>query len=299
MSASSIHRRKPPVALLMSFALPGFGQLYNGQINKAIWLFLCFGLLSIPGLALIALFLPPSLTVPALALALLATVGLWVFGMADAWRVAGQSQEHLLKPWQLSGVYALVFLLCNALALPLLIGHVREHQVASYRIPSRSMEPSVLQGDVLFASKRYNRPEGGAEVQRGDIPNNRTQHYIKRVIALPGDRVRVAGHAVWVNDKPLTRREAPNASGIEVTEGTAGREWHVVWAQPDAAGAPVELTVPPGQAYVLGDNRSMSQDTRHFGTVPLSDIIGQARQVWFSSGAPSGMRWERLGHLVE
>ena len=304
MQQHSIHRRKPFVALAMSFVLPGFGQLYNGEPNKAIWLFLCFALLSIPGVAVIALYLPPPLMVSALTLGLVLTLAIWVFGMVDAWRVAGRLQDHVLAPWQLSGIYALTFLLCNALAMPLLINYVREHQVGSYRIPSQSMEPSVLQGDILFADKRYNRPEASTAVRRGDVaiftyPNNRTLNYIKRVVALPGDRVRVAGHAVWVNDTPLTLHEARTADGIDVTESIDGRQWHVKWA-PTAQPAPVlELTVPPGQAFVLGDNRSTSTDARHFGSVPLFDIVGKARQIWFSSDARTGVRWARFGTVLE
>lgn len=304
MQQHSIHRRKPLVALAMSFVLPGFGQLYNGEPNKAIWLFLSFALLSIPGVAVIALYLPPAWMIAALVVGLILALSIWVFGMVDAWRVAKRLQAHVLAAWQLSGVYALVFLLCNALAMPLLINHVRAHQVGSFRIPSTSMEPSVRQGDILFADKRYNRPEASTAVRRGDIaiftyPNNRTLNYIKRVIALPGDHVRVAGQAVWVNGQPLTVKAQPAPDGIDVTESIDGRQWQVKWA-PAAKPVPdVELTVPAGQAFVLGDNRSTSTDTRHFGTVPLFDIVGKARQVWFSADAREGVRWSRFGLVLE
>ncbi|MGC4059726.1 MAG: signal peptidase I [Aquabacterium sp.] len=303
MAHPSNHARKPLFALAMSLILPGFGQLYNGQPNKAIWLFLCFALLSIPGVAVIALYLPSAWTIPALVLGLLLTLGVWVFGMADAWRVARGLRGHVLQGWQLSGVYALVFLLCNLLALPLLINHVRERQVASFHIPSRSMEPSVMQGDILFADRRYNRPDSYTPVRRGDIaiftyPNNRTMSYIKRVVALPGDRVRMSGRRVWVNDQLLTTQETPTPQGVDVTESIDGHQWHVQWAKDTTPTPELSLAVPPGQAFVLGDNRSASVDGRSIGPVPLTDIVGKARQVWYSSHA-GHVRWERFGLVLD
>ncbi len=286
---------KPLTALLMSLVLPGFGQLYNGQVNKAMWLFLGFALLSVPGIAIAALYLPTVLTFPLLLLSAVAVLGLWLYAMADAWRqAAAQPHTAQLAPhiWQRSGTYALVFLLCNGLALPLLIDYVRSYQVEPFRIPSTSMEPAVLQGDFLFADKRYNRagwagiPGGGTTaIGRGDIaiftyPNDRTQKYIKRIIALPGDRVQVLGTQVSVNGVALARATAkPEANASKPQQS-------------------LDTTVPAGQVFVLGDNASASKDSRDFGTVPMQDVVGKARQVWFSSDA-NGIRWQRLGQVLE
>ena len=293
--------RKPAFALMMSLLLPGYGQLYNGELNKAIWLFLAFALLSIPGHVLIALYLPSGWMLAALVLGLASTLSLWLFGMIDAWRGARLRQDYVPAAWQLSGVYALVLIECNVVALPLLIGYVRAHQVESFRLPSSSMAPSVLQGDTIFADKRYNCPGCKQGVRRGDIaifsyPNERTLYYIKRIIALPGDRVRIRGNEVKVNDKPLKIQESAGPNGTQVTESDGNRQWQVQWTK--AASAEVEMTIPAGQVFVLGDNRSVSTDSRLFGTVPLQDVVGRARQVWFSHEGGS-IRWGRLGQVLE
>lgn len=295
--------RKPIFALMMSLVLPGFGQLYNGEPNKAIWLFLCFALLSIPGVALVALYLPNGWMMPALVISIISTLAIWLYGMTDAWRIARRKQDYIPQVWQTSGVYTLVLILCNILAMPLLIGYVRAHQVESFRIPSTSMVPSVLQGDFIFADKRYNCPGCKQRVKRGDIaiftyPNDRTLYYIKRIIGLPGDHVQVRDNEVWVNGQSLKVQATATPNGVQVTERDGSRQWQVIWAPVKERPPEADMTIPAGQVFVLGDNRNATKDSRYFGTVPLHDVVGKARQVWFSSNA-SGVRWGRLGEILE
>jgi hypothetical protein len=58
-------------------------------------------------------------------------------------------------------------------------------------------------------------------------------------------------------------------------------------------------TVPNGQVFVLGDNRGTAVDSRSIGTVPLADVLGVARQVWFSRSPTGGVRWERIGRRLD
>lgn len=296
-------RRKPLFALLMSFILPGFGQLYNGELNKAIWLLVGFALLTVPAVALIALYLPASWMLPALLGSLLLLGLLWVYGWVDAFRSARRQQDYVLKPWQISSLYPLVLLLCSVLALPLLTDFVRNNLVESLRVPSESMEPTVLKGDILFADKRYNRPGFKQAVQRGDIaifvyPNDRTTYFIKRIIGLPGDKVKIRGAEVAINGKPLRSQTQALAQGLLVTETDGKASWQVFWQDTRLQLPQTELTVPPGQVFVLGDNRTDSNDSRFFGTVPLRDVVGKARQIWFSAQGNT-LHWERLGKVLQ
>ena len=338
--------RRPLVAALASLILPGFGQLYNGDLNRAIWLFLGFAVLCIPAIALIALYLPDAMMLPTLLLGLLAALGVWAYSVWDAWRGACAHIGGPARAWQQSGVYALVFVLCDLLALPLLTLYVREHQVEPFYIPSASMEPSVRRGDRIWADKRYNCPGCKQGVHRGDIavfayPNDRSVRYIKRVIGLPGDQIQLKDRQVWVNGQPLQGPIAspavPPATGMPtratlttlIAETLDGRAWQAQWSEPAAppkstttgpaapasihtppaamlpslnraqttAATELKLTVPDGQVFVLGDNRQSSVDSRNFGTVPMQDILGRARQVWFSADG-NGVRWGRLGQVL-
>lgn len=295
--------RKPALAALMSLVLPGFGQLYNGEVNKAIWLFLLFAGVSQPALALAALYLPGAAMAAALLAGLLLTLALWLYGIADAWRTARRLPHYAVRPWQLSGTYMLVLVLCDLIVLPLTLNTIRTRQVESFRVPSSSMEPGVLRGDFFFADKRYNCPACRLGVRHGDIalfvyPNDRTQIYIKRIVGLPGDRVQIQGERLTVNGVVLTRQTRRGDGAVVTTEAWDDRQWRARWSSAPAPQADIEITVPPGQVLVLGDNRNISADSRRFGTVPLQDVVGKARQVWFSSG-DDGVRWSRLGQVLD
>ena len=297
-----IHPRRPLVAALLSLAMPGLGQLYNGCLNKALWLFLAFVAISVPGVTIAALYVPSVLMLPLLLASVLLTLGIWIGSIIDAWRAAARRSVYTRREWQVSGIYALLFLVGNAFILSLLVNTMREHMVQAFSIPSASMEPGILPGDFLFADKRYNCPECKTRVAAGDIgvfvyPNDRTLYYIKRVIGLPGDHVTIQGHRIAINGKSLTREDVADGEQGVAGEQFSQRSWKVQWSR-RPVGPDIDLTVPPGQIFMLGDNRDLSTDSRQFGTVPLADLVGKARQVWFSWGG-TGIRWGRLGKVLE
>jgi signal peptidase I len=298
---ADIDPRNPWIAAFFSFALPGLGQFYNGDLNKALWLFLGFLLIGVPGVTIAALYVPALLMLPLALVSALATLGVWGVAIADAWRVAARRQVYTRREWQVSGLYAVLFL-AGTLALVLAADTMRQQMVQTFRIPTAAMEPGILRGDMVFADKRYNCPGCAAPVARGDIgifvyPNDRAQYYIKRVIGLPGDQVSITSHGVTVNGRPLSRSEAVDGDHIVVTEQAGQHSWRVQWANTGET-REFALKVPPGQIFVLGDNRDANTDSRQFGTVPLADLVGKARQVWFSSGG-GGVRWRRLGKVLE
>jgi signal peptidase I len=198
-------------------------------------------------------------------------------------------------------MYLVVFCVCNLLVLPASVMYTRAHFIESFRVPAVSMEPTILQGDILFADKRYNCRGCKSGIRRGDIvvftyPNDRTMLFVKRIIALPGDKFRMDGRNVVVNGTTLAAPGGIGPAG-ESTEQIGGRSWQVRWGASDDSSL-LELTVPAGQVLVMGDNRGNSLDSRFFGTVPMEDVIGRVRQVWFSSGS-AGVRWGRIGTALD
>ncbi len=186
-------------------------------------------------------------------------------------------------------------------------------------VPSGSMRPTILEGDRIFVNKlayglrvplttswlaRWGVPA------RGDIvvfasPTGGAR-LVKRVVGLPGDRVRLAGNVLYIND--VAAGAEPGAHAVRLAGSpvpvvlaheTIGDVEHQIALTPALAalGADfAEVTVPGDACFVLGDNRDQSSDSRFIGFVPLASVYGQATHVALSLdysrlGRP---RWERF-----
>ena len=143
-------------------------------------------------------------------------------------------------------------------AFVLIFGFVRPFVIQPFWIPTESMVPTLEVGDRLFVNKfvyRFWEPERGDIVVFDDVDGGEDE-LIKRVVAVPGDRVRVVNGELRVNgelqDEPYVRVQRPNGS-------VYGPE-----------------RVPEGHVFVMGDNRGNSQDSRFFGPVPVENIRGEA-----------------------
>ncbi|MEP6645291.1 MAG: signal peptidase I [Acidobacteriaceae bacterium] len=174
--------------------------------------------------------------------------------------------------------------------------------VQAFQIPSESMEKTLLIGDYLLVDKlRYGgngfigRAVPYRDIQRGDVvvfhyPVNPSEHFVKRVAGMPGDRVRLINRRLYVNGTALEepyvqhtvrlhdvfRDEFPRLN-IPVP-GLEGR-W---WLQMKRLVEDGELIVPQGHYFVLGDNRDESLDSRYWGFVPRENIIGRPLVIYWS-----------------
>jgi len=173
--------------------------------------------------------------------------------------------------------------------------------VQPFRIPSASMEPTLLVGDFLLVDKQV-----GAEapprifpptsvIHRGDLivfhfPVDPSLHLVKRVVGLPGDRLRLRGGRVYIDGQAQAEpyavfRPSPPDSYrddfprmVSADPGVDSR-W---WIEMHSLVSNGELTVPPDQFFVLGDNRNDSEDSRYWGFVPRAAIVGKPLLVYFS-----------------
>jgi len=309
---AAFHPRKPRLALAASLVMPGLGQVYNGEATKGLLLFVGLGALN-PVCAWLGLHGPRQALWLVMLACVVASIGLYGFAVIDAYRGARRAaRDYRLQVFNRTYVYILVFILGYMFVYGDMINATQRNLLQAYRIPSRSMEPTLLQGDFLFADKRVNCLGCKQQIHRGDVaifisPNNRTILFAKRVIGLPGDRVDIDGTDVRVNGKSIRRGEIRDFDNTELngllTDHVAYREagdrgsYVVIWKR-DTPHAAYSVVVPNGRVFTLGDNRDESQDSRRVGTIPLADIVGKARQVWLSVAPGRRVRWHRFGRLL-
>jgi len=206
---------------------------------------------------------------------------------------------------QLAGIVLVVLLAKGAIAEP-------------FYVPSGSMEPTLLIGDALLASKypygysaasvpiQITVPETGrlfgATPKRGDVvvfrwPGDRSQAWVKRVVGLPGDRIQMRQGQLFINDHAASLK--PDGVG-EAEDDSGGREpaYRYIETLPGGVAHEIfkirdngrldntqEVTVPTGHFFVMGDNRDNSADSRvpvregGVGMLPMDNLVGRADAV--------------------
>ncbi|NTW07194.1 MAG: signal peptidase I [Syntrophaceae bacterium] len=178
---------------------------------------------------------------------------------------------------------------------------LRTFVVQAFKIPSRSMVPTLLVGDHLLVNKFIY----GVKVpflrktlipvtdpKRGDIivfiyPKDRSKDFIKRVIGVGGDTIEIKNKKIFLNDKEYTDTYGIYSDNV-IYPGTI---------QPRDNFGPV--TVPRGALFVMGDNRDESADSRYWGFVDLKDVEGKAMIIYWSwNREETNVRWGRLFNLL-
>jgi signal peptidase I len=219
--------------------------------------------------------------------------------------------------------------------------------VQAFKIPSQSMERTLLVGDHLLVNKFIFGGHGAwyekllpyRELQRGDIivfkfPYLDHPHFVKRVIGLPGDRLKIVDQQVYVNGQPLNEpyvvHDASSGYGdpLNYNFPPVGNQMYLSSLQPEWAHdirkhiQGDELVVPAGKYFAMGDNRDHSSDSRYWGFVDRDAIMGRPFLIYWSINAnsadygsasfgerilaifdtlvhlPARTRWNRMLHTV-
>jgi signal peptidase I len=195
-------KRRPAVAALLSFVVMGLGQLYNGQLRRALVLY-ALEIVAAVLVVTITTFLLSFHGLMILYFLVLIYVGIKFFAVIDGFIGARRSGVVELQRYNRWYVYVSVFL------VPMIIQMVFEYPGAAYSIPAGSMKPTLLIGDYLLTDK--NAYHDGTP-ERGDVvvfklPKDKQTDYIKRIVGLPGETIQVSGGILYINGKPVGRKK--------------------------------------------------------------------------------------------
>ncbi len=284
--------RKPWVAGVLSFLLPGLGHLYLGRPELGVCWFATIQLLVFAWTLMIAR--SPLLQVLNLGGMLIPLAGYLFLTISAVHLARSVRQTYKLQAWNRWYVYLGVFVVGTIISS--FLSDARQEFVGkSYEIPSGAMIPTLLIGDHIYVDKLGYRT--GRSPERGDIivfpfPENETKTFVKRIIGVPGDTVEIRNKQVILNGIPLDDHSYTQRIDPGVIDGSIN---------PRDNFGPV--TVPDNSYFVLGDNRDQSLDSRFWGYVDASKIRGQVRVIYWSwSGQgkwSEWVRWERIGRRIQ
>jgi len=206
---------------------------------------------------------------------------------------------------------------------------IRSFIFEPFRIPSDSMMPTLFDGDFIFVSKfsyGLRLPVTNTLLvatgtpQRGDVivfrlPPNPKINYIKRLVGLPGDRIRVDERdQLYVNGVPMPQEPGPSYTGpkqnlsnytdVPTAYEQLGAKRHLIMFARQGVTAG-EWVVPAGHYFFMGDNRNNSKDSRWQddpeapGFVPAQNLVGKAVRIWLNLDTRDGPLWNRIGNAIQ
>jgi len=276
--------RKPWIAGLLSLIQPGLGQVYNGEIRKALPIYI-IPILLIPGMILclhsefIRIFLVAY-----------AIFGSAYYGLVfiDAVRTARRfKNEYTLKKYNKAiayiGISVLVVILSQSIGLA-----VKTNIIQAFKFPSGSMEPTLLIGDHILVD----RSKSARVPNRGDLivfkyPEDPAKDFVKRVVAVGGDKVEIKDKVLFVN-------------GNEVNEPyVSHQEANMIPASQNPRDNYGPQVILKDSYFVLGDNRDKSYDSRFWGAVSKDKVKGTVKNLYWSWDKEKfAVRWNRIGMKV-
>ena len=304
------HRRLPWLAVVLSLIMAGLGHIYCGRFVKGlvltfltcIFVPVLFGRLSVSN---------SSVRIAVIIAALFASSGVWLVAIIDSWYTARHTAEgYTLKDYNRWYVYVLLVLMGTGGSTQIAF-NVRKTLLEAFRVPVASNYPTIVPNDRFLANKLAYK---NSDPKRGDLivflnPEDRRINYIKRVVAIAGDTVEIKDGQLYVNDEKLQRQKLAQSTldnirvevrgepleGDVFVETNGNAKYKIFLARPphDTTSSDfAKIKVPEHHCFVLGDNRNLSQDSRHFGPVPLATVKGRADYLYWPA-----KDWSRFGRI--
>ena len=205
----------------------------------------------------------------------------------------------------------------------LIILIIRSFLFQPYRVPTGSLEPTIVPGDMILVNQYdyglrvplwnkkivdIGKPERG-QIALFHWPVNPMATFVKRVVGIPGDRISYQNKVFFINGKKISQKFIKNSLEI----GNGNKSWpvkeyeetlngikHLIILRSDRSAQDFkDLIIPKDEYLMIGDNRDDSDDSRSWGFVPVRNLIGHAVLIWMSwDPQKNRVRWERIGNYL-
>jgi len=272
--------KEPLLAAMLSLIITGLGQIYTGQIKRGILFFI------IPLVPVVSLILylknPPTADFILFSFAAL-VIGCFIyriFTAVDAYRSAKEYNiDNNLnrtvpggkKTWLIIGIIffgLIINLNPSDIVIANIALYIRENVAQAFNIPTEAMMPALLKGDLILVDKVIYKKE---EPLRGDViifihPEVTKKLLVKRLVGLPGETLEIKNGKIYINGQSLAN--PPFGNFHYYSRGEYAQEGKSV-------------TIPKDAYFVLGDHSASSQDSRYFGFVPKSYLVGKAYRIYY------------------
>ena len=263
-------KRNPTWTAILSLMAPGLGHIYAGDLRKGM---------SLIGIEYAVILLAGAFgilsTFYGIASLIVLVLGFYIFAVTSSVRLALKNKEYHLQSYNRGYWYLAIYVAVSIIANVIFSfrGNILGYE--TYRIPAKSMEPTLQVGDFITVNTRYQEPKVG-DVIVFSYPKDRSIPYVKRVAAIGNDTVSINNGIVTRNGKPENLLLVPESKRLR-----------------DFSISMKETQVPENEVFLLGDWRDNSNDSRFWGTVPVTDVIGKVTYIWFSNEV------SRIGKAVE
>lgn len=261
------------LAGLLSFFMPGLGQVYNGQATKGLFFNFLYSVWG--GMTFILMYHTMNRLITGLSLGLLyscifismiASLLIIFDSIFIAKKITG---KHFMKPYNKWYIYVLVILIGSGINYSIELT-IRENVIQGFKIPSGAMNPTLRIGDYVLCNHIYyqkNNPTHG-DIVIFEYPLDERVKFIKRIIGTPGDTIEIKNNEAYVNNQKLDEPYALYSNPKKTPKNQKKNFGPII--------------VPKNEYFVMGDNRDNTRDSRYWGTVKRQKINGKAIIIYFS-----------------
>lgn len=281
-------KRNPTISGILSLIQPGVGQLYNGEVKKSILH------LILPMVIIFIIYFSPLIKFKGgFYIALISVFLFRIYSLIDASRISDGYKDYELRKFNNVGIYLLLIFGWGFLSGFVMNKTKTFSSYKSFKIPTPSMENTLLIGDFLIADSKYyntNLPSVG-EVVLFYPPNESNVPYIQRVMGTAGDTVKIDSGKIYLNGELILIPETQTRTLSALPDSAHNDpEIYLKKGNADYWGPYV---VPENKVFLIGDNRDNSFDSRFFGFVENDKVFGKPLYIWYSheKGVP---RFERF-----